>query len=178
MSEAHRIFTMVKNVFFLFFAFYACILLSARLQEWTERIRLNYPYPLLVQTEVGLMKLSGFHVPRSFPDFCSIAFIVTVAVMMCLVPSHGGFSQELWSDKWENMYSIVPKGYVCYRAESQITIDGRLDDPSWRNAPWTDYFVDIEGDVKPPPRFRTQAKMLWDDDYFYVAADMQEPHVW
>ena len=39
-------------------------------------------------------------------------------------------------------------------------------------------FVDIEGDAKPAPRFRTRAKMLWDDTYFYIAAEMEEPHVW
>lgn len=45
-------------------------------------------------------------------------------------------------------------------------------------APWTDEFVDIEGDQKPPPRFRTRAKMMWDDQFFYIAAEMEEPHVW
>jgi hypothetical protein len=55
---------------------------------------------------------------------------------------------------------------------------GRLDDDVWGHAPWTDDFVDIEGDRKPRPRFRTRAKMLWDDDCFYIGADMEEPHVW
>ena len=47
-----------------------------------------------------------------------------------------------------------------------------------KTAPWTDAFVDIEGDVRPRPRFHTRAKMLWDDTYFYVAALLEEPHVW
>src|SRR5262249_43792174 len=71
-----------------------------------------------------------------------------------------------------------PKGYVCYRARSPIAIDGRLDDSAWRDAPWTDDFADIEGDVRPKPRFRTRAKMLWDDRCLYVAAELEEPHVW
>jgi Carbohydrate family 9 binding domain-like len=71
-----------------------------------------------------------------------------------------------------------PKGYVCYRASRPIQIDGRLDDKDWESAPWTDDFVDIEGDVRPRPRFRTRAKMLWDDTYFYVGALLEEPHVW
>src|SRR5579883_1689247 len=73
---------------------------------------------------------------------------------------------------------IPPKGYVCSRASGPIAIDGRLDDAAWQAAPWTDAFVDIEGDVRPRPRFRTRAKMLWDDTYFYVAARLDEPHVW
>ncbi|MBS1709115.1 MAG: carbohydrate-binding family 9-like protein [Armatimonadetes bacterium] len=71
-----------------------------------------------------------------------------------------------------------PKKYVCKRAYKPVHIDGQIDDPAWAAAAWTDPFVDIEGDKKPLPRFRTQAKMLWDDDYFYVAAAMEEPHVW
>ena len=59
-----------------------------------------------------------------------------------------------------------------------IQIDGRLDDDAWKTAPWTDLFVDIEGDARPRPRFQTRAKMLWDDTYFYVAALLEEPHVW
>ncbi|HZT40673.1 MAG TPA: carbohydrate-binding family 9-like protein [Chthonomonadaceae bacterium] len=73
---------------------------------------------------------------------------------------------------------MIPRGYLCYRASGPITIDGRLDDPAWHNAPWTEDFVDIEGDSKPRPRFRTRVKMLWDDDYLYVGADIEEPHVW
>jgi hypothetical protein len=73
---------------------------------------------------------------------------------------------------------IPPKGYVCQRAANPLVIDGKLDDPSWQEAPWTDDFVDIEGDAKPKPRYRTRAKMLWDDTYFYIAAQLDEPHVW
>ena len=71
-----------------------------------------------------------------------------------------------------------PKSYDCPRAKGVVEIDGRLDDAAWAAAPWTSYFVDIEGDGKPQPRFRTRVKMLWDDEYFYVAADMEEPHLW
>jgi Carbohydrate family 9 binding domain-like len=73
---------------------------------------------------------------------------------------------------------FAPKGYVCYRTETPIRIDGKLDDPAWNDAPWTDDFVDIEGDRQPRPRFRTRAKMRWDDEFFYVAAELLEPHVW
>ncbi len=72
----------------------------------------------------------------------------------------------------------VPRGYVCQQAAAAPKIDGKLDDAAWAAAAWTDEFVDIEGSAKPKPRFRTRAKMLWDDQYFYVAADMEEPHVW
>ena len=72
----------------------------------------------------------------------------------------------------------VPKHYDCVRASKPVTIDGKLNDGVWKRAAWTDWFVDIRGGSFPEPRFRTRAKMLWDDNYFYVAAELVEPHVW
>ncbi len=72
----------------------------------------------------------------------------------------------------------LPREYLCFRAPGEIRIDGRLNDPAWATAPWTEDFVDIEGDKRPKPRHRTRAKMLWDDRFLYIAAELEEPHVW
>ncbi len=74
--------------------------------------------------------------------------------------------------------AFSPERYVCLRVETPLRIDGALDDPSWAKAAWTKVFADIEGDLKPRPRFKTRAKMLWDDEFFYVGAELEEPHVW
>jgi hypothetical protein len=71
-----------------------------------------------------------------------------------------------------------PKRYECRRAARELRIDGRLNDSQWKNAPWSDYFVDIEGSAKPLPRFRTRMKMLWDDKYLYIGAELEEPDIW
>jgi Carbohydrate family 9 binding domain-like len=73
---------------------------------------------------------------------------------------------------------FAPRRYVCYRAPSPLNVDGKLDEPGWAAAAASDAFIDIEGDRRPRPRFRTRVKMLWDDEYFYVAAEMEEPDVW
>ena len=79
----------------------------------------------------------------------------------------------------ERLVDIEPLSYVAYRALSRIEVDGRLDEPSWQRVPWTGEFIDIEGaDEAPAPPLRTRAKMIWDDDYFYVAADIEEPQLW
>jgi hypothetical protein len=57
-------------------------------------------------------------------------------------------------------------------------VDGKLDEEAWAAASWTEDFLDIEGVAKPKPRYTTRAKMLWDDEYLYVGAEMEEPHVW
>jgi len=69
----------------------------------------------------------------------------------------------------------VPKTYVIAKAQNAPKIDGRHE-KIWDAAPFTDRFVDIEGvkDVK----FDTRVKMLWDETYLYVYAEMEEPHVW
>lgn len=70
-----------------------------------------------------------------------------------------------------------PLGYSCPRAPAPVKIDGVIDG-QWNLAPWTNDFVDIEGEARPKPRFRTRARMMWDAQYFYIAAELSEPHVW
>ena len=75
-------------------------------------------------------------------------------------------------------YCQPPLRYTCHRAPTPIRVDGRLNDAAWRHAPWTAGFIDIQGAGHTKPRFRTRVKMLWDDQYLYVAAELEEPHVW
>ena len=71
-----------------------------------------------------------------------------------------------------------PKGYLCAKTSGAVNIDGSLDETVWQEASWTDPFVDIQGDPLPAPRYKTRAAMSWDDNYFYFAARMEEPHLW
>jgi Carbohydrate family 9 binding domain-like len=71
----------------------------------------------------------------------------------------------------------TPKHYECLKTDKPIDIDGKLDEKEWAKADWTDDFIDIEGTDKPAPKFRTRIKLLWDDNYLYVAAELEEPDV-
>ena len=71
-----------------------------------------------------------------------------------------------------------PKNYVCYKVNDQLNMDGKINEPAWLKAEWTDIFADIEGPSKPKPTHETRAKMLWDDTYLYLAAYLEEPHIW
>src|SRR5439155_11662894 len=62
-----------------------------------------------------------------------------------------------------------PASYTCHRAPSAITIDGKLDDPAWAAADWTNDFIDVRGPGFPKPHFRTRCKLLWDDKNLYIA---------
>ena len=79
---------------------------------------------------------------------------------------------------WDRMASIKPRHYVCYYSSEPPRIDGRLDDPAWRDDVWTRPFVDIEGSAKPSPRYMTRVAMRWNDSHLFVAALLEEPHVW
>ncbi|MCP3978239.1 MAG: carbohydrate-binding family 9-like protein [bacterium] len=102
--------------------------------------------------------------------------LAALAACCLLLPT--GCSEERPQPVAEPGIHWNPEQYICYRAARGPTIDGKLDDDAWAAAEWTRDFGDIQGDPAEAPRFRTRAKMLWDDDYFYVAAEMEEPHVW
>lgn len=77
-----------------------------------------------------------------------------------------------------NKIKFSPENYVCYRVNSEMNIDGVINFEEWGNVPWTNYFVDIEGDKRPLPLQNTRAKMLWDDNYLYFAAELEETDIW
>ena len=68
--------------------------------------------------------------------------------------------------------------YTCYRTTGHIIADGVLNEPDWARAEWSDDFLDITGDPGLKPSFQTRIKLLWDDEYLYVAAELHEPHIW
>jgi len=65
--------------------------------------------------------------------------------------------------------------YTCYRASHKMTVDGRLDKPAWREAPWSRRFVDLVSGV--PGFLDTRMAALWDDGHLYVAFWVGEPNV-
>jgi hypothetical protein len=74
--------------------------------------------------------------------------------------------------------TLQPRRYICYRSPEPIHLDGALSKPAWVRAPWTEDFLDIQGPDHPKPRFRTRAKLLWDDHCLYIGAELEEPDVW
>lgn len=71
---------------------------------------------------------------------------------------------------------LHPKSYVCRYTASVPALDGKLEGAEWESAPWTDTFIDIKGENVPP--LRTKAKLLWDNEFLYIGAELEEPQVW
>ena len=73
-------------------------------------------------------------------------------------------------------YSEQVNEYIIKRAVESIEIDGALDEKEWEHASLTQPFVFyLTGEL---PRYQTQAQMLWDDYYLYIAVRMTDRDVW
>jgi hypothetical protein len=97
-----------------------------------------------------------------------LLFLISIAGCSSVQP-------DIWSSQTGTPH---PKAYVCRHAGGPMIIDGKMDELDWHSSLWTDDFVDIEGDRKPAPRFRTRVKMLWNEEYFIIGAEISEPHIW
>ncbi|MBE7640661.1 carbohydrate-binding family 9-like protein [Salegentibacter sp. BLCTC] len=69
-----------------------------------------------------------------------------------------------------------PRSYIAYKTIDEIEIDGRAEEASWKEAPRSKDFIDIEGDKVP--KYQTYMKMVYDEDNLYFYAKMKEPHIW
>ncbi|MGF7231882.1 carbohydrate-binding family 9-like protein [Arachidicoccus sp.] len=76
----------------------------------------------------------------------------------------------------QTIVEFIPKSYIVHFAEGPILIDGSLNDKAWENAPWTDLFEDITG--YKSVAFPTRVKMLWNNDYLFIGAKLEEENVW
>jgi hypothetical protein len=61
------------------------------------------------------------------------------------------------------------------RTASAPTVDGRPDDAGWAAAPVIDQFLEYEPTPGATPRFRTEARVLYDDRALYVLVRLHDP---
>jgi hypothetical protein len=105
----------------------------------------------------------------------NICFILLSFCFSCGCTSNGFHSNAVQNDR---PITSAPRSYEVAFTPNPPDFDGRLESGAWANAKWSVEFGDIQGPSMPAPRFRTRMKMLWDRDYLYVAADMEEPELW
>ena len=65
-----------------------------------------------------------------------------------------------------------PAPAKCHRAKGSIQIDGKLDEPAWKNAETLDGFTAHWLDQKA--RTATKARLLWDERFLYFSAEMED----
>jgi len=87
------------------------------------------------------------------------------------------YTTKASAQQYEN-FVFNPRKYICHKATGTITIDGLMNEPDWQQQEWTEDFVDIEGHTRPQPLQDTRVKMLWDKNYLYVFARLEEKDIW
>lgn len=71
--------------------------------------------------------------------------------------------------------ALAQQPYSIYRAPSPVTIDAKLDEPAWREAPSVGAFQfnwHTDGEKE-----QTIVKMLWDDKHLYIAHVSLDDHI-
>lgn len=65
--------------------------------------------------------------------------------------------------------------FECRFTETPIKITGKGTDPAWKNAQSIDHFyLPWLGDKARPAKTKTNAKLLWDREFLYFFADMED----
>ena len=113
---------------------------------------------------------------KKFVYFCSALLGLTFASCAGNQGETQTTGEQSVFEKYER-YLVEPRSYICYRTDGKLKIDGKLDESSWQKAPSTEEYEDISGAGFATPKYKTTSKMLWDDDYLYVGAILEEPNI-
>jgi hypothetical protein len=68
-----------------------------------------------------------------------------------------------------------PVPSLVHRASGNISIDGQLNEEAWKKASTLNFFVHK---THEKPLSRTEAKILWDEEFLYVGFDALDKDVW
>jgi len=72
-------------------------------------------------------------------------------------------------------FKAPPTAFECRWTEGPIKIDGKGDDEAWKHAEVIDNFhLPWLGDKARAAKTKTKAKLLWDREYLYFLADMED----
>ena len=70
---------------------------------------------------------------------------------------------------FQTTYVQKEKTYQTKEINSQITVDGKIEEIAWREVQWEGDFIQTEPENGEKPTFDTQFKILFDKDNLYVA---------
>lgn len=107
----------------------------------------------------------------------TLEILLGAAIMVACTPKDDKATN---GEELQTKYAALltaPRVYDCMPADGKIVIDGRLNDKAWEAAPQSEEFVDISGYDFPTPAQSTWVKMLYDDEYLYIGARLNEKNI-
>lgn len=93
---------------------------------------------------------------------CSLFLFGALSTVFCLAAAQQGNDPRVFETR-----RVTPEPPV---------LDGRLDDPCWRNAPWQGLFFQREPIGGAPATERTEFSVLYDETNLYVAIRAHDSH--
>jgi Carbohydrate family 9 binding domain-like len=108
-------------------------------------------------------------VPMAFDDFSQLG------------PAEAGPAPRTKIPRWARVRQVdlsrLPqvKAWECLRTTEPIAVDGRLDEPVWKRATWSEPFGMIHDGSRAP--LETRVALLWDDQYLYAAYKVEDPDI-
>jgi UDP-2,3-diacylglucosamine pyrophosphatase LpxH len=75
-----------------------------------------------------------------------------------------------------NWSLFIPPAARASRLEGEIAIDGLVDEEAWQAAEPLADFIHCVGDEEVPTETALEVRFLYDDEYLYVSAWMEEPN--
>lgn len=101
-------------------------------------------------------------------------FLLALSVLLCLaafVP-YGLIAEGLGAEPAS--LPALPS-YLCHRIDRELALSGKVDDPLWQKAEVMQLRNPADG---RPARYRTTARMLYNDQYLYIAFQCEDEYVW
>ncbi|SFE36128.1 Carbohydrate family 9 binding domain-like [Thermophagus xiamenensis] len=139
---------------------------------------LKYMLTINLFIKIGLTEIKVLVMTKRWLILAGLWAVYFSVTQNCLVFSQKNNFNDLILWKSEiNIPQFDPRSYVCYKVSSPIVVDGKLNEEAWQLVPWTEPFMDIRGGNFPAPPFETKVKILWDNNFLYIAAQLEEPHV-
>lgn len=97
--------------------------------------------------------------------------------LLIIAATHLSSKAQSPFDEMEALFT-TPRHYTAVYADEKPTIDGDIMGSVWQAVPWSKLFISIKGYDASQPDLDTRMKIMWDDQFLFVAAKLEEPHVW
>ena len=93
----------------------------------------------------------------------------STALSICAIIASGLIVSAAAATASDTFQPVFHPTMEVSNASGAIKIDGNLDDPGWKNAGWSDNFVERSPGDNIKPQVETKVLVTYDRDYLYVA---------